>query len=143
MAIVYFDSSALVKLVLDEPGSDVAAQLWNGCDAALSSRLAYPEVCAALAAARRNHDLSESEALEAAAEWKVFWESMRPVELSAGVERASGQLATLHHLRGGDAVHLASALALDLADLTVAVWDRRLHACAAASGLAVAPAELD
>ena len=53
MAIVYFDSSALVKLVLDETGSELAAQLWNACDAALSSRLAYPEVCAALAAAGR------------------------------------------------------------------------------------------
>jgi uncharacterized protein len=30
--------------------------LWDGCDAALASRLAYPEVCAALAAACRNHD---------------------------------------------------------------------------------------
>ena len=142
MAVVYFDSSALVKLVLDEPGSDIAAQLWNGCDAALSSRLAYPEVCAALAAAGRNHDLTESEALEAAAGWAVFWGSIRPVELSADVERTSGQLAPLHHLRGADAVHLASALALGLADLTVAVWDRRLHAGAAAAGLAVAPAAL-
>ena len=47
MALVYFDSSALVKLVLDEIGSDIAATLWNACDVALSSRLAYPEVCAA------------------------------------------------------------------------------------------------
>ena len=29
MALVYFDSSALVKLVLDEVGSDIAATLWN------------------------------------------------------------------------------------------------------------------
>ena len=84
MPIVYFDSSALVKLVLDETGSDVAAALWNACDAALSSRLAYPEVCAALAAAGRNHDLTESEASAAADEWEVFWSSMRPIELSAG-----------------------------------------------------------
>ena len=141
--MVYFDSSALVKLVLDEPGSDIAAQLWNGCDAALSSRLAYPEVCAALAAARRNHDLTEPKALEAATEWELFWESMRPVELSAAVERVAGQLAPLYSLRGADAVHLASALAVDLTGLTVAVWDRRLHAGAAAAGLAVAPGELD
>lgn len=51
MALVYFDSSALVKLVVEEHGSDLAAELWDGCDAALSSRLAYPEVRAALAAA--------------------------------------------------------------------------------------------
>ena len=57
MALVYFDSSVLVKLVVEEVGSDLAAELWDGCDAALSSRLAYPEVRAALAAAGRNHDL--------------------------------------------------------------------------------------
>ena len=142
MAIVYFDSSALVKIVVDEAGSDIAAALWNGCDTALSSRLAYPEVCAALAAAGRNHDLSESDASAAAVEWATFWASMRPVELSADVEQKAGQLASRHHLRGADAVHLASALALGSTNLTVAVWDKTLHAGAVAAGLAVAPANL-
>lgn len=143
MAIVCFDSSALVKLVLDETGSNVAAELWNACDAGLSSRLAYPEVCAALAAARRLHDLTESEASAAADEWEAFWASMRPIELTAEVESMAGELAVLHRLRGADAVHLASALALGSADVTVAVWDKRLHAGAVAVGLAVAPATLD
>ena len=142
MAIVYFDSSALVKLVLDEVGSDIVAALWNACDVAVSSRLAYPEVCAALAAAGRNHDLTASEVAAAVSDWEQFWESLRPVELSADVERAAGSLATTHRLRGADAVHLASALALGSGDLTVAVWDKRLHAGATAAGLAVAPATL-
>ncbi len=60
MGFVSFDSSALVKLVLDEVGCDLVATLWNGCDAAMSSRIAYPEVCAALAAGR-NGALTESE----------------------------------------------------------------------------------
>ncbi len=143
MTLVYFDSSALVKLVLDEPGSELAAALWNGCDAALSSRLAYPEVCAALAAAGRNHDLTQSEASLARDEWEGFWASMRPVELTPDVERRSGDLAALYSLRGTDAVHLASAVDLGVADLTVAVWDRRFHAGAIAAGLAVAPPTVD
>jgi uncharacterized protein len=57
MALVYFDSSALVKLVIEETGTALVAELWDGCDAALASRLAYPEVRAALAAAARDHDL--------------------------------------------------------------------------------------
>ncbi|MFP4512495.1 MAG: type II toxin-antitoxin system VapC family toxin [Acidimicrobiales bacterium] len=142
MALVYFDSSALVKLVVDEVGSDLAAALWNACDVALSSRLAHPEVCAALAAAARNHDLTASEASAAGTDWERFWASVRPVELSADVERVAGSLAATHQLRGADAVHLASALALGTTDLTVAVWDKRLHAGAAAEGLAVAPATL-
>lgn len=142
MALIYFDSSALVKLVLDERGSDITAALWNACDAALSSRLAYPEVCAALAAAGRSHELTASEVSAAADEWETFWASMRPVELSAAVEEHAGELAARHHLRGADAVHLASALALGSTDLTVAVWDRRLHAGVIAAGLAVAPATI-
>ncbi len=142
MAIVYFDSSALVKLVVDETGSDLVAELWNTCDAALSSRLAYPEVCAALGAAGRNHDLTPAESNAAAAEWETFWASMRPVELSADVERAAGELAVRHGLRGADAVHMASVLALGTEELIVAVWDRRLHSGVVAAGLAVAPAAL-
>ena len=143
MALVYFDSSALVKLVLDETGSDIAATLWNACDAALSSRLAYPEVCAALAAAGRYHDLTESETTTALTEWDEFWASIRPVELTPTVEHNAGHLTRKHRLRGADAVHLASALTLGDADLTMAAWDRRLHAGAGAAGLAVAPATLD
>jgi predicted nucleic acid-binding protein len=142
VALVYFDSSALVKLVLDEAGSDIVAALWNACDVALSSRLAHPEVCAALAAAGRNHDLTGSEASAALSDWEQFWASLRPVELSADIERAAGSLAATHQLRGADAVHLASALALGCRDLTVVVWNKRLHAGAAAAGLAVAPATL-
>lgn len=142
MALVYFDASALVKLVVDEPGSDLAAVLWDGCDAALSSRLTYPEVCAALAAAGRNHDLRDDEVALAVASWEEFWAAVRPVELTPAVTRLAGELTRRHALRGADAVHLASALAVPDPDLVVAVWDRRLHAGAAAERLAVAPATL-
>jgi len=142
MALVYFDSSALVKLVVEEPGSDLAAVLWDGCDAALSSRLAYVEVRAALAAAGRNHDLDADDLASALRTWEQFWAATRPVELTAAVEHRAGHLAQRHALRGADAVHLASALALDTPDLVVAVWDRRLHAGATTEQLAVAPATL-
>lgn len=143
MSLVYFDSSALVKLLVDEPGSALAARLWDGCDAALSSRLAYPEVHAALAAADRNHDLDADALSQATRAWEEFWAAIRPVELSAHVERRAGDLARQHALRGADAVHLASALAVPTTDLVVAVWDRRLHAAARTADLAVAPAHLD
>lgn len=142
MPIVYFDSSALVKLAVEEVGSDLAANLWDGCDAALSSRLAYPEVRAALAAAGRNHDLDEPELAAAERLFEEYWVTIRPVELSRRVERHAGQLARAHSLRGADAVHLASALAIGDRDTVFAAWDRRLHAGAGAVRLRVAPAHL-
>lgn len=143
MGLVYFDASALVKLVVDEAGTDLSSELWDGCDSALSSRLAYPEVRAALAASARNSDLTAREVRTAEATWETFWAAMRPVELTPSVERNAGQLAARRGLRGADAVHLASALAVESADVIVAVWDRRLHAGVVAEGLAVAPATLD
>ena len=139
MAIVYFDSSALVKLLVEEDGTDLVAQLWDGCDAAVSSRLAYPEVRAALAAAHRNHTLDANGHEAALRIWEEFWSATRPVELRPEVERHAGELAQRHSLRGADAVHLASALTVPATELIVAVWDRRLHAGAHAEGLATAP----
>jgi len=141
--LVYFDASAFVKLLAEEPGSDLAARLWDGCDAAAASRLAYPEVRAALAAAVRNHDLTEGELDEAERAWEEYWSATRPVELTAAVEWQAGQLARVHVLRGADAVHLASALAIGDPELVVAIWDRGLHAGAQAAGLLVTPARLD
>lgn len=143
MPLVYFDSSALVKLLVEEAGSDLAAEIWDGCDAAISSRLAYPEVCAALAASGRNHDLDKDGLAAAGQVWEEYWAATRPVELTAAVERHAGQLTRLHSLRGADAVHLASALAVGDSELVVAVWDQRLHAGARAAHLRVAPFELD
>ena len=143
MSLVYFDASASIKLLAEDTGSDLAAQLWDGCDAAVASRLAYPEVRAALAAAARNHDLDDDDLDEAEQAWQGYWAATRPVELTAAVEQHAGTLAKEHTLRGADAVHLASALAIGDPDLVVAAWDPRLHAGAQAAGLRVAPAQLD
>jgi len=143
VALAYFDSSAFVKLVVEEAGSDLAVELWDGCDAAISSRLAYPEVRAALAAAARNHVLDNIELHLAERAWEEFWAATRRVEVTSAVEREAGELARRYALRGADAVHLASALAIGDADLAVAVWDRRLHAGARAARLRVAPRRPD
>jgi predicted nucleic acid-binding protein len=141
--LVYFDASAFVKLLVEEPGTELAVALWDGCDAAVSSRLAYPEVRAALAAAHRNHDLDRDGLAQAEESWAEFWGATRPVELTPTVSRHAGDLAKELSLRGADAVHLASALALSDQSLVVAVWDRRLHAGALSARLRVAPVSLD
>lgn len=139
VAIVYFDSSAFLKLVVEEDGSDLAAALWDGCDAAVSSRLVHPEVRAALAAAGRAHRLSPADQDHAEAMWQQFWSATRPVELTEDVTQRAGELARRHALRGADAVHLASLLAVGAADTVFAVWDHRLRKGALAAGVQLAP----
>ena len=139
MTIVYFDSSAFVKLVVEEVGSEVAATLWDGCDAAVSSRLAYPEVRAALAAAGRAHRLDPAEQSRAEVLWEDFWAATRTVQLTETITAHAGHLASRHALRGADAVHLASLLAVGAAETLFAVWDQQLRIGAEAAGVRLAP----
>ena len=140
--IAYFDASALVKLLVDEAGSEDTATLWDGADLLVSSRLAHPEVCAALAAARRAARIQPVHEAESRAWWRDLSSSLHLVELSDEVSSLAGELTEAHPLGGADAIHLASALALGLspAELVLATWDRRLAAGARAEGLGVFPA---
>lgn len=137
--LAYFDSSALVKLVIEEVGSDDAARLWDGADVVLSSRVAYAEVRAALAAAQRNHRLTADQLAEAGHLWAGLWPAVRVVELSVDLGQQAGELAERHALSGFDAVHLASALLFPAAEVVVATWDSRLHAALRTLGLMTLP----
>lgn len=140
--IGYFDSSALVKLVVEEAGSAQAGALWNGADAVLSSRVAHAEVRAAMAAARRAGRLTASQLGDAKDAWATVWDALRVVEVSVDVGALAGELAEEHALSGFDAVHLASAAQLAVDGVVVATWDTRLHAGARDLDLATLPATL-
>ena len=63
------------------------------------------------------------------------------IGLDEPLARAAGALAERHALRGYDAVHLASATAIDYPDLVVATWDRDLASAAVAMNHTVVPAQ--
>ncbi len=142
MVVACLDSSAFVKLLVDEAESDVAARLWADADAVLASRLAYPEVRAALAAARRGERLDTASDRRAQRRWEDFWSATRVIELSEAIAEAAADLAGRLVLGGADAVHLASAMTLAEVDPVLVTWDLRLHTAAAEAGLRVAPERL-
>ncbi len=142
MTVAYFDSSALVKLVIDERGSEQAAQLWDGADAVLTSRVAHPEVRAALAAAQRSGRLETGAHRRARTSWEELHQAVRLVEVTPQLETDAADLAELHALSGFDAIHLASALTIAVARVVMATWDGRLHRVAQAVGLATLPGQL-
>ncbi|WP_448631090.1 type II toxin-antitoxin system VapC family toxin [Cellulomonas soli] len=139
MAVVYLDTSALLKLCVTEPGTDLSAALWDGADLVATSRLADSEVRAALASARRTGALAPDAARRALAAWERLWPGLHVVELHRDISASAAVLVGRHPLRSGDALHLASALTLRSPDLVVAVWDERLSAAARAEGLHVVP----
>ncbi len=140
MAVVYFDSSALVKLLIDEDASELAAAIWNHCDVAMTSPLAFAEVRAALGAARRAGRLTARVHQGATRLWAELWASVRPVHLTEEVAQIAGDLAEIRALSGAGAVHLSSVLALGRDHVALAAWDQRLRAAAAAEGVLVLPA---
>jgi uncharacterized protein len=127
--------------VIAEDGSDLAAELWAARAPAVSSVLAYPEGRAALAAARRAGRLTASQHRSAVAAFGELQDELGMVGVDATLARHAGELAERLSLRGFDAVHLATALAV-AEPTTLVTWDRDLSRAAAGSGCSVAPASL-
>jgi predicted nucleic acid-binding protein len=136
--IAYFDTSAVVPLLVVEPGSARAAMLWNGADRVVSARLVYPEGRAALAHAHRLGRLTARQLRSVVDELDARYEELDLVEVDDGLARRAGQLAEVHGLRGYDAVHLAAADRLRGPDLVVVAGDGALLGAASTEGMAIA-----
>lgn len=137
--IVYFDSSALVKLILDEDGSDLAHELWNLATVRVASQIAYPEARAALAAARRAGRIDTEALVTAIANLDDARRALHVLDVDAMVAQRAGDLAERHELRGYDSVHLASMVSVDAPRIVVGTWDKRLALAASQCGLGVVP----
>lgn len=137
--IAYFDTSAIVPLLVSEPGSARASTLWDGADRVVSARLVYPEARAALAQAHRLGRLTARQLRAAVGELDARYDELDLVEVDDQLARRAGQLAETHRLRGYDSVHLAAADRVRDADLVVVAGDGALLAAARTEGMAVAP----
>ncbi len=142
MATIYFDASALVKLVVPEDGSDLAEALWNGSDLSVANRVAAVEVRAAVGAASRQGRLDPGEYERALNGWARVAETISLVDPEPSLIATACEVAERYALRALDAIHLASALLLAETPVVVASWDRRLRAAALEAGLGLAPATL-
>lgn len=134
--IVYFDTSAIVPIVIEEPSSLIASRLWDDADRVVSSRLIYAEGRAALAMACRIDRLAEGELRTAVQDFESLHEQLDIVEVTPELVHDAGSLAEQFALRGYDAVHLASAQLVQDSDLVLAAGDLSLRRAAQALGIA-------
>jgi predicted nucleic acid-binding protein len=132
----YFESSALVKLVIHEEGTETAELLWDSSDGAVTSRLSYAEVRAALAAAFRAGRLTVLALADAKKALTLLVAEMQIVEVTQSVVRDAGDLAEEHGLRGYDALHLSSVSSLG--QTLLVTWDLALARAGRRMGLLVA-----
>jgi uncharacterized protein len=136
--IAYFDTSAVVPLLIAEPGSARAASLWDGADRVVSVRLIYPETRAALAQAERLGRLTARQLRDAVSGFDSLFEEIDLVEIDDALARRAGELAEVRQLRGYDAVHLAAADRVRDPNVVVIAGDGALLDAAAAQGMTVA-----
>jgi predicted nucleic acid-binding protein len=136
--IAYFDTSAVVPLLVAEAGSTRAVSLWAGADRVVSARLTYPEARAALAQAQRLGRLTTRDLRVVVRELDVRFAQIDVIEIDAHIAQRAGELAEAHGLRGYDAVHLSAADRVRDPDLVIVAGDGALLHAAHAQGIAVA-----
>lgn len=110
--ILYLDTSSLVKLYIDEPGTQEVRSLVAEADLVTSSVVAYPEARAALARRRREASLTAAEHRRAKSALDTDWPRLLTLDVTETLGKRAGDLAERHRLRGFDALHLASFLAV-------------------------------
>jgi len=139
--ILYLDTSAFVKLVVEEAGSADTRAWFAESDEACSSVVTLPEATAALC--RQSRDLGATE--DRLATWLATLEACWQRSVHVPVfERSAARIAVAHALRGMDAVQLASASELRAAvladtpgaDIHFLAYDRQLTAAAEREGFA-------
>jgi predicted nucleic acid-binding protein len=125
MMLCYFDTSAFVPLLIEEPASAACRQLWDNADDVSTSQLLYVEAAAALAQAVRTARITRRREAAALADLDRYWPEFNVVEPSEPLVRRAAVISSDHHLRGYDAVHCASAEAVYEHALIFATGDTR------------------
>lgn len=141
--IVYLDTSALIKLLVDEPGTDAMLAVAAAAPVAASSALTEVEARAALARMRAGKRLAAAAHRAAVRRFEELWEEVGALSVDRAVLTRACALAQAHALRAYDAVHLASAREVaGTGVVTFACFDTDLRAAAAAEGLTLSPVAL-
>ena len=110
--ILYLDTSALVKIYVEEPKSTVVRENVKQAEGLATSRIAYAEARAAFARKHREQGLSRADYRSVVNDLDQDWADYFIVDVSETLVKAAAFLAERHALRGADAIHLASAAAL-------------------------------
>lgn len=136
--IVYFDTSALVPLVVDEAGSSLATVLWRTAETRVTARVTHVEAAAALGLAHRVGRINTGQLRTALRSVRELLEQTHVVEVTADLVGRAVAVAVSEGLRGYDALHCAAALHVWSPRTVAATGDRDLLAAWLRLGMATA-----
>ena len=136
--VIYLDTSALIKLYVEEADRDLVAAAVVSARI-VASTVTYAEARSGLARRTREGDLTGPEHRDIVAKLDEDWRTFDRLEVSNLVAYHAGRLAEGFALRGFDAIHLASALHLAdrFDELRFLAFDRRLVDAASEAGLTI------
>jgi uncharacterized protein len=129
---LYVDSSALLKLYVDEVDSDAALAIVRSDPVTVTSWVTIVEV-------RRNlaRLLADAAAREALASFEADSDAIALVTADERVCRAAAQIGEVLGVRSLDAIHLATAQTLGIQRLAFATFDLRQAQAARSLGFTV------
>lgn len=137
--IVYLDTSAFLKLYLQEEGSTITRQLVDDAIAVCAHVITYAEMCAAFTQAVRMQRLTDADRTRHKERFEIDWNALQVLSVDQPLVRRAGRLAEDFELRGFDSVHLAAAERIwnqVPENFKLAAFDARLVSAARTLGMA-------
>jgi predicted nucleic acid-binding protein len=138
---LYLDTSSLVKLYVEQSGSDEVRQELGDAEVGATSLVAYAEARAAFARLRREGSITAIAFRAVKRDFDADWSKYLVVEPTSELCQTAGELAERYRLRGFDSIHLATFLHVARearpSEALFSSFDRRLNRAAltAARGL--------
>jgi uncharacterized protein len=136
--ILYLDTSALVKLYIEETGSRAVSAAVARTRYAATHLIAYVEMRSALARVGRMGRMTDKNLSHVKKTFEIDWNSINHILPDEAMIRRAGEHAEAFELRGYDALHLAAAESLLVASrtpVTFACYDARLSSAAQKLGM--------
>jgi predicted nucleic acid-binding protein len=136
--ILYLDTSALVKRYFQEAFSDYVLSKWAQSEAVVTSAVAYAETLATIFRKKNESSLQDRVVETIVSDFKRDWISFIQIEVKNDLNDYIDRVVQKHFLRGFDAIHLASALAIREKiphNFFFACFDQRLNQAARIEGL--------
>jgi uncharacterized protein with PIN domain len=138
----FWDSSAIVPLVVSEPESEYCLKALTEDQDMLVWCLSYLEVLSALSRRLREDVIDNSTFQEAKRRTKLILERAYEVKAITQVRSRAARLLEVHPLRAADACQLAASMVATQEDpdrVFMICFDRRLEAAARKEGFHVNP----
>jgi uncharacterized protein len=133
----------LVKLLVDEPGTEEAQGAYNEADGIRTTAIAHVEATAALSRMRKGGRLTPTQLRRAIEDLESLWRGIDSHAVSDALLAKAAESARTHALRAYDSVHLAGALSFAAGEeLEFACWDKELRDAAKRHGFSLIPQRL-